>query len=128
MTEELKMYTKYVDGKPYQYRYGEPWRATQLMVDGGYDTPEEAKARWEAEQDGSKVLCLCCGKEQGYYITRRMIKLKAKGIEFTCPDYSAWCRECRSEVYVSSVSDMNADLRKHHFREAILENENSRNA
>jgi hypothetical protein len=50
MAEELKMYTKYVDGKPYQYRYGESWRSMQLMVDGGYPTPEEAKAAWEAEQ------------------------------------------------------------------------------
>ena len=50
VSEELKMYTKYVDGKPYQYRYGESWRAMQLYVDGGYPTPEEAKAAWEAEQ------------------------------------------------------------------------------
>jgi hypothetical protein len=50
MSEELKMYVKYVDGKPYQYRYGESWRSMQLMVDGGYDTPEEAKAAWEREQ------------------------------------------------------------------------------
>lgn len=118
MAEELKMYTMYVGDKPYKYRYGESWRATQLMVDGGYDTPEEAKAAWEAEQDKSKVLCLCCGKEQNYYITRRMIRLKAKDIEFPCPEYAAWCLECKSEVYVPSVSDMNADLRKRHFREA----------
>ena len=119
MSEELKMHIKYVGDKPYQYRYGEPWRATQLMVDGGYDTPEEAKARWEAEQDGSKVLCLCCGKEQNYGITRRMVKLKAKDIEFTCPEYAAWCLECKSEVYVSNVSDMNAGLRKRYFKEAV---------
>ena len=123
MAEELKMYTKYVDGKPYQYRYGEPWRATQLMVDGGYDTPEEAKARWEAEQDGTKVLCLCCGKEQNYYINRRMVKLKARDIEFTAPEYVACCLECRQEVYVSNVSDMNAGLRKRYFEDA-----NSRNS
>lgn len=50
MSEELKMYVEYRDGVPSKYRYGEPWRATQLLVDGGYDTPEEAKAAWEAEQ------------------------------------------------------------------------------
>ena len=60
MSEELKMYTKYVDGKPYQYRYGEPWRATQLMVDGGYDTPEEAKEAWYRENMVWPVKCREC--------------------------------------------------------------------
>lgn len=118
MSEELKMYTKYVDGKPYQYRYGEPWRATQLMVDGGYDTPEEAKARWEAERDGSKAVCLICCKEQSYRIDRRMVKLKIRGVEFTAPQYEAHCVGCGREIYVPSVNDMNVTLRERYYADA----------
>ena len=47
---ELKMYTKYRGDVAVEYRYGEPWRAWQLMMEGGYPTPEEAKAAWEAER------------------------------------------------------------------------------
>ena len=118
MREELKLYVKYVDGKPYQYRYGEPWRATQLMVDGGYDTPEEAKAAWEAEQDGSKVLCLCCGKEQNYYIIRRMARMKTRGVTFTAPEYVACCLNCKQEVYVPAVNDINVSVRNRYYNEA----------
>ena len=45
-TEEYQLYTEYRDGKPVAYRYGEPWVAEQLLVEGGYSTPEEAKAIW----------------------------------------------------------------------------------
>ena len=41
-----QLYTEYRDGKPVAYRYGEPWVAMQLYVEGGYKTPEEAKAAW----------------------------------------------------------------------------------
>jgi hypothetical protein len=112
------MYTKYVGDKPYQYRYGESWRAMQLMVDGGYDTPEEAKAAWEAEQDANKVFCTGCGEKQNYYITRQMVKVKIRGTEFTAPEYVARCLSCKKEVYVSSVSDMNASLRERYYEEA----------
>ena len=118
MSEELKMYVKYVGGQPYQYRYGEPWRATQLYVDGGYDTPEEAKARWEAEQDGSKVLCLCCAEEHNYKIVRRMVTMKVRGVEFTAPEYAAYCLNCNHEVYDPSVNDMNVSVRKRYYEEA----------
>lgn len=119
MVEELKMYTKYVDGKPYQYRYGESWRAMQLMVDGGYDTPEEAKARWEAEQDRSRVFCTNCGERYNYYINRRRTKLKVRDIEFICPEYEACCLNCKQPVYVPSVSDMNCGIRERYYKEAI---------
>ena len=49
MTEELKLYTKTVDGVPTEYEYGPSWKAMKLMIDGGYSTPEEAKAAWERE-------------------------------------------------------------------------------
>lgn len=47
----LQMYVEYRNGVATKYRYGEPWRAMQLYVDGGYDTPEEAIAAWERENE-----------------------------------------------------------------------------
>ena len=44
--EKYQLYTEYRGGKPVAYRYGEPWVAEQLLVEGGYSTPEEAKAVW----------------------------------------------------------------------------------
>ena len=44
---ELKMYTYYIGDKPMAYRYGPPWVAQQLLMEGGYKTPEEAKEAWE---------------------------------------------------------------------------------
>lgn len=48
---DLQMYTEYRDGVPIAYRYGEPWRAMQLFVEGGYPTPEEAIEAWREEQE-----------------------------------------------------------------------------
>ena len=47
MAEECKMYILYRDDTPIAYRYGEEWVAMQLAMEGGYDTPEEAKEAWE---------------------------------------------------------------------------------
>lgn len=44
-----QMYTEYRNGVPVAYRYGEPWVATQLFMEGGYKTPEEAKQAWLRE-------------------------------------------------------------------------------
>ena len=118
MAEELKMYTMYVGDKPYKYRYGESWRATQLMVDGGYDTPEEAKAAWEAEQPQITALCQNCGKKRNYHMSRRRVKLKVRGVEFFTPEYVAHCAVCNQEMYVPSINDMNVSLRERHYKEA----------
>ena len=49
--EELKMYVKDFDGsRPPEYLYGPSWKAMELLMEGGYPTPEEAKAAWEQEQ------------------------------------------------------------------------------
>lgn len=48
--EELKMYVEYRNGEPHGYLYGPSWKAWQLFMEGGYKTPEEAKAAWEREQ------------------------------------------------------------------------------
>lgn len=45
--EECHLYTLRRNGKPVAYRYGEPWVAQQLLMEGGYKTPEEAKEVWE---------------------------------------------------------------------------------
>ena len=45
--EECKMYTLYHGETPVAYRYGEPWVAQQLLMEGGYDTPEEAIEAWD---------------------------------------------------------------------------------
>ena len=49
MTEELKMYVEYRDGKPHGYLYGPSWKAMELYMEGGYPTEEEAKAAWDRE-------------------------------------------------------------------------------
>lgn len=47
-----ELYVKYQDDKPIAYAYGEEWVAMALYMDDiGYDTPEEAKAAWEREQE-----------------------------------------------------------------------------
>ncbi len=44
---EREMYVLYHGETPVAYRYGEPWVSQQLLMEGGYDTPEEAKRAWE---------------------------------------------------------------------------------
>lgn len=44
-----ELYIKYKGETPYQYRYGDEKEATRLLIDGGYNTPEEAKEAWEKE-------------------------------------------------------------------------------
>lgn len=43
---EYKMYTKYRGSEPIAYRYGEPWVAMQLFMEGGFETEEEAIEDW----------------------------------------------------------------------------------
>ena len=45
-----ELYIEYRDGIPVAYRYGEEWVAQQLLMEGGYPTPEEAIAAWEREE------------------------------------------------------------------------------
>ena len=118
MSEELKMYIEYRDGKPCKYRYGESWRATQLLVDGGYDTPEEAKARWESEQQENRVFCLNCGEKRNYKIGCRNVKMKVRDLKFTSREYYATCDCCGREVYVPTVNDMNVAAYKNAYEEA----------
>lgn len=47
-----QMYVEYRGNTPVAYRYGEEWVAQQLLMEGGYPTPEEAIAAWEREQVG----------------------------------------------------------------------------
>lgn len=49
--QPLQMYIEYWDHVPVKYRYGPPWAAMALVVDGGYDTPEEAMEAWEKENN-----------------------------------------------------------------------------
>ena len=44
------MYMKTWDNGRVEYRYGPEWVAAELMVEGGYDSPEKAKAAWLVEQ------------------------------------------------------------------------------
>ena len=43
---DWQLYTKYRGETPVAYRYGPEWVAMELMMEGGYKTPEEAKLRW----------------------------------------------------------------------------------
>ena len=47
--DNCKMYVEYIDEKPVAYRYGEEWVQQQLLMEGGYKTPEEAIEAWRAE-------------------------------------------------------------------------------
>lgn len=47
--DDCKMYVEYIDEKPVAYRYGEEWVQQQLLMEGGYKTPEEAIEAWRAE-------------------------------------------------------------------------------
>lgn len=51
--DEMALYTKTV-GDRKEYRFGPHWVATQLWIEGGYPTPEEAKAAWEREKGEQK--------------------------------------------------------------------------
>jgi hypothetical protein len=45
-----QLYTKKLGDKPAQYRYGDESAATELWLEGGYPTPEEAVLAWAKEQ------------------------------------------------------------------------------
>jgi hypothetical protein len=120
MAEELKMYTKYVDGKPRSYLYGPPWKAMELYMEGGYPTPEEAKAAWEFENCMLYTeMCPNCGEKRSYRLDRRQTKMRVRDIEFTCAEYVTNCVVCGKEIYVPTVNDMNVSIRKHAYEEAI---------
>lgn len=50
-TKECSMFALYVDGKPFAYRYGEPWVSQQLLMEGGYHSEEEAIEAWRKENE-----------------------------------------------------------------------------
>jgi hypothetical protein len=52
---QFKMFVKeFGDGRR-KYIYGPEWKAAELLVDGGYDTPEEAKLAWMREVGGANA-------------------------------------------------------------------------
>lgn len=105
MSEELKMYVEYRDGKPHGYLYGPSWKAMELYMEGGYPTEEEAIAAWEVEQSKlHEEFCENCGKKRSYHVSRN----KVNGV----PEYTAHCAACAREMYVPTVHDMNVMLRK----------------
>ena len=54
MADEM-LYILYRGDKPVAYRYGEEWVATQLYIDGGYPTEQEAREAWERYKEESKA-------------------------------------------------------------------------
>ena len=50
--EPWKLYTKEYGNGRKEYRYGPEWVSMQLFMEGGYSTPEEAKAAWLRECEG----------------------------------------------------------------------------
>ena len=45
-----QMYTEYRNGEPAGYMFGPSWKAQELLMEGGYATPEEALAAWQREE------------------------------------------------------------------------------
>ena len=124
MADELKMYVDYLDGKPRSYLYGPSWKAMELMMEGGYPTPEEAKAAWEAEELRlHQEFCVKCGKKRSYHVSRRQDRVKVRGVEFVYPEYVAHCASCGDLIYVPTVSDMNCSIRERYYKEAKQKHE-----
>ena len=46
---QFKMFVKEFEDGHREYLYGPERKAMELLVDGGYDTPEEAKLAWLRE-------------------------------------------------------------------------------
>ena len=86
MSDELQMYTKYIGGVPVKYLYGPSWKAMELLMDdNGYNTPEEAKAAWEREQEKTMVYCPTCRKRMSYDLSTRTVPVEVKGVKFKYP-------------------------------------------
>ena len=47
-----EMYVLYHGDTPVAYRFGEEWVSQQLLMEGGYPTPEKAFEAWLKERDG----------------------------------------------------------------------------
>lgn len=123
MSEELKMYTEYRDGKPHGYLYGPSWKAWELLMEGGYPTPEEAKAAWLAEEARlHQEFCTKCGKKRSYHVSRHQDRLNVRGVEFTYPEYVAHCAGCGEAIYVPTIHDMNCALRERYYEDARNKN------
>ena len=123
MSEELKLYIKTYGDKRTEYLYGPSWKSTELLVEGGYPTPEEAKAAWELEEQRlHQEFCLNCCEKRNYHVSRRQVKVKVRDIEFTCPEYVAYCASCAKEIHVPTVHDMNVGLRKRYYKDACSRN------
>lgn len=43
---EWQFYTKYHNGNPVAYRYGDELQATRLFIEGGYETEQKAVEAW----------------------------------------------------------------------------------
>ena len=119
MSDELKMYVEYRGGKPHGYLYGPSWKQMELYMEGGYPTPEEAKAAWELEESKlHQEMCLNCGKKRSYHASRRQVKITVRGVEIVCPEYVAHCASCSREIYVPTVNDMNVGIRERYYSDA----------
>ena len=46
--DEPKLFTKDIGGRK-EYLYGPGWKVMELLLEGGFSTPEEAKEQWERE-------------------------------------------------------------------------------
>lgn len=124
MAEELKMYVEYRDGEPHGYLYGPSWKAMELYMEGGYKTPEEAVAAWEAEELRLyREMCLNCGKKRSYHVSRRQAKVNIRGVEFVYPEDVAHCASCGKEIYVPTINDMNVRIRERYYEEARKKHE-----
>ena len=55
--EDCRLYEKTSSDPdtPSEYAYGEKWVAMWLFNEGGYDTPEEARAAWERYKKSKEV-------------------------------------------------------------------------
>lgn len=60
MSEELKLYTKHIGDVATEYLYGPEWKSMELLMEGGYDTPEKAIEAWFKEQYVLPVRCRDC--------------------------------------------------------------------
>lgn len=108
-----ELYIKYRGDTPVAYRYGDEWVAMQLLMEGGYPTPEAAKEAWARAQKSDMVFCLGCDQYQPYRVETRRIDSLIKGIPFDYDELYGVCVGCGKEVYVRELNDRNvAELNK----------------
>lgn len=67
--------------------------------------------------DDKTAFCVECGKKKAYTVISRREKITIRGTEFTYVEQTAYCADCKEEVYVPEINDQNVQAREDAYRE-----------